>query len=142
MPLDLTKPLELLKAVTIRSNYYSPGSYRPGELPEEVTNEEYCRNVGTAPAPVGDALPDPAIPVGSPQTPPPPIVKAIESEKINLNKADITTIVKVEGIGTATANKIVTERDTNGDFKDLNDLLARVKGITNLTNTIEQNFIF
>ncbi|MCQ2979172.1 MAG: helix-hairpin-helix domain-containing protein [Clostridia bacterium] len=47
---------------------------------------------------------------------------------INLNKASISELTLLPGIGEATAKKIIEYRDKNGDFKTINDL-TKVSGI-------------
>lgn len=49
---------------------------------------------------------------------------------VEINKADQAELSKVKGIGPALSEQIVAERK-NGDFKDWDDLEARVKGIAN-----------
>lgn len=47
---------------------------------------------------------------------------------INLNKASISDLTLLPGIGEATAKKIIEYREKNGDFKTINDL-TKVSGI-------------
>lgn len=47
---------------------------------------------------------------------------------INLNKASISELTILPGIGEATAKKIIEYREKNGDFKTINDL-TKVSGI-------------
>lgn len=56
----------------------------------------------------------------------------------NVNKDVAATIASdLKGVGTVKAEAIVAERETNGDFADGADLVARVKGIGPMT--IEKN---
>lgn len=48
--------------------------------------------------------------------------------RIDINSASWVEWTQIEGIGEATAQKIIADRDSNGAFKSINDLL-RVKGI-------------
>ncbi|MFC1852400.1 ComEA family DNA-binding protein [candidate division CSSED10-310 bacterium] len=48
--------------------------------------------------------------------------------QIDINKASVSELAKIPGIGPATANKIVEYRKANGDFSKIDDLL-NVKGI-------------
>lgn len=48
--------------------------------------------------------------------------------RIDINSASWVEWTQIEGIGEATANKIVADRDSNGPFRTIDDLL-RVKGI-------------
>lgn len=62
-----------------------------------------------------------------------PPVNKIEStdmalEKIDLNKADITALSDLPGIGPRTAERIDAYRQSNGPFESIDDLL-NVKGI-------------
>lgn len=48
---------------------------------------------------------------------------------VNINTADAKTLAKeLDGVGDATAAKIVEERSKNGPFKDMKDLNKRVDG--------------
>lgn len=48
--------------------------------------------------------------------------------RIDINSASWVEWTQIEGIGEVTANKIVADRDSNGPFRTIDDLL-RVKGI-------------
>lgn len=48
--------------------------------------------------------------------------------RIDINSASWVEWTQIEGIGQATAQKIITDRDSNGPFRKIDDLL-RVKGI-------------
>jgi competence ComEA-like helix-hairpin-helix protein len=48
--------------------------------------------------------------------------------KIDVNKADISELQKLEGVGKTLAERIVKYREENGRFNNLDDLL-RIKGI-------------
>lgn len=48
--------------------------------------------------------------------------------RIDINSASWVEWTQIEGIGEATANKIIADRESNGAFKSIDDLL-RVKGI-------------
>ncbi len=50
---------------------------------------------------------------------------------VDLNKADVAALSEIKGIGPALSEQIVAERKSGGDFKDWDDLEARVKGIAN-----------
>jgi len=54
--------------------------------------------------------------------------KLKESEKININSADIDDIVRLPGIGPVLAERIIAYRDSAGPFIEADDLL-NVKGI-------------
>ena len=47
---------------------------------------------------------------------------------VNINKADVVELTSLPGVGEATAQKIVADRDANGTFKAIEDL-KRVSGI-------------
>lgn len=49
-------------------------------------------------------------------------------EKININKASVTQLTQLNGIGESTAKKIIAYREMNGDFKKIEDILL-VSGI-------------
>lgn len=50
------------------------------------------------------------------------------ADRININTADVATLQQLPGVGEATASKIVSDRESNGPFKDIEDL-KRVSGI-------------
>ncbi len=51
-----------------------------------------------------------------------------EPEKININKADVYSLCKLEGIGEVTAAKIVSYRAEHGQFKTLEEI-QKISGI-------------
>jgi len=51
--------------------------------------------------------------------------------KIDLNKSDKAALMSVSGIGEKIAQRILDHRDSNGDFRSM-DELREIKGITNL----------
>ena len=53
---------------------------------------------------------------------------ALSFAAVDVNKATAADLDSVKGIGPAIAGKIIDERK-NGNFKDWNDLITRVKGI-------------
>jgi len=55
-----------------------------------------------------------------------------EVRKVNINKADIETLIKIPGIGHVKAKAIIDYRGKIGKFKSL-DELTKVKGIGNKT---------
>lgn len=55
-------------------------------------------------------------------------VWAEETEKININTATVEELAKLEQIGPAYAARIVEYRETNGPFKQPEDIM-KVKGI-------------
>jgi len=61
---------------------------------------------------------------------------AVDSGKINLNKATAAELSQLKGIGMKYAERIVEFRDKNGPFKQVEDLL-KVQGIG--TKTLEKN---
>lgn len=48
--------------------------------------------------------------------------------KVNINKADVTELSTLNGIGPALSQRIIDHRNSNGAFKDINDL-KNVSGI-------------
>ena len=55
-------------------------------------------------------------------------VKITKNNKININKASITELKQITGIGESTANKIIDYRENVGKFKKIEDI-KEVKGI-------------
>lgn len=53
-----------------------------------------------------------------------------ETLRIDLNKADLSLLVKLPGVGVKTAEKILRYRSKNGSFKRVEELI-KVKGIGN-----------
>ncbi len=51
-----------------------------------------------------------------------------ENGKININKADLIELQEIPGVGEATAQKIISYREENGKFKNIEDI-KNVKGI-------------
>ncbi len=49
-------------------------------------------------------------------------------KRVDINKASMDELVLLPGIGPKIAQKILSHRETHGDFKDLNSLL-QIKGI-------------
>ena len=53
---------------------------------------------------------------------------AKDSSKININTATLEELDKLPGVGEATANKIISHREENGQFKNIEDI-KNVNGI-------------
>lgn len=60
--------------------------------------------------------------------------------KININKADVTELQKITGVGPSTAKKIIDYRNSNGGFKTIDDL-KKVKGIGEKTFSKIKDYI-
>lgn len=45
-----------------------------------------------------------------------------EGTKVNINKASKTELMKLKGVGESMADKIIEYRESNGDFKDIDEL--------------------
>lgn len=52
--------------------------------------------------------------------------------KVDINKASVSQLITLKGIGEKTALKIVEYREENGEFKSV-DALVKVKGVGNKT---------
>ena len=63
-------------------------------------------------------------------------VSAQNVEKININKASVSELMKLKQVGQAYAEKIVAYREKNGPFENPEDIM-KVKGIG--TKTYELN---
>ena len=57
-----------------------------------------------------------------------PFAMAVETEKININKASVDDLMQLKGIGQKYAERIVEYREKNGLFKQIEDIM-NVKGI-------------
>lgn len=55
-------------------------------------------------------------------------LRAEETEKININTATVTELVKLKGIGPKYASRIIEYRETHGPFKKPEEIM-KVKGI-------------
>ena len=138
-PFELTTKAPLIDG----SNMYSPGVYRPGELPAKFLIPAYGHNAGNAPAAtaiIGD--PSPVQPLVIDKKIEANVVTLINRDLINFNVASIDDLTKVEGIGTSAAGKIIADRDKNGAFNDLQNLLERFPTLSKFTNQIEERFHF
>jgi comEA protein len=56
------------------------------------------------------------------------VSKLKEGESVNINKAGYKELVKLKGVGKATAKRILEYRDANGDFSSVGEL-TKVRGI-------------
>lgn len=61
---------------------------------------------------------------------------AAASEPIDINRADAAALAELHGVGPARAEAIVAERESNGPFRSIEDLI-RVKGLGQ--SVIERN---
>ena len=59
-------------------------------------------------------------------------IQAEEDGLINLNKADVSELVTIPGIGESRANAIIEYRNINGGFKDIEEL-KNIPGIKDAT---------
>ena len=59
-----------------------------------------------------------------------PNTKVANSEKININTAGVSQLMRLPGIGEVTAQKIIDYRNTNGAFEKIEDI-KKVNGIGN-----------
>nr|WP_281421192.1 ComEA family DNA-binding protein [Rickettsiella endosymbiont of Dermanyssus gallinae] len=55
---------------------------------------------------------------------------------VNINTADAKTLLELKGVGLKRAQTIISDREQNGPFKSVDDLI-RVKGIGK--KTVDQN---
>ncbi|WP_165055929.1 MULTISPECIES: ComEA family DNA-binding protein [unclassified Adlercreutzia] len=70
------------------------------------------------------AAANPSVAAGSAAAPP----ASAAGGRVNINTADVAQLVTLDGVGEATALKIVRDREANGPFKTIEDL-KRVSGI-------------
>lgn len=62
--------------------------------------------------------------------------ESAQTQLVNINSADVTTLVSLDGIGESKARAIIEYRETHGPFASIEDL-AQVKGIG--ARTVEKN---
>ncbi|MDX9741457.1 MAG: ComEA family DNA-binding protein [Gammaproteobacteria bacterium] len=55
-------------------------------------------------------------------------VLATAADRIDINRADAAALAQLHGVGAARAEAIVAERESNGPFRSIEDLV-RVKGL-------------
>jgi len=65
---------------------------------------------------------------------------AQETEKININKASVQTLVKLKNVGPALAKRIIEFREKNGPFEKPEDIV-NVKGIGPKTFELNKDLI-
>lgn len=56
-------------------------------------------------------------------------VLAMSAWAVDVNKGSADELAAVSGIGPATSQRIIAERDRSGSFKSWEDFISRVKGI-------------
>lgn len=65
---------------------------------------------------------------------------AQETEKININKASVQTLVKLKNVGPKIAKRIIEFREKNGPFEKPEDIV-KVKGIGPKTFELNKDLI-
>lgn len=144
--IDQSQPFQLTtKAPLIDgSNFYSPGIYPPGGLPGKFLIAAYGHNVGNAPTITALITDQPILqPVTIEKKIEPVIKPVVNIHKIDINAAtgvDLKTAI--EEITKPSADRIILDREKNGNFKSLQDLLERFPALAKFTSTLEEQFSF
>lgn len=131
--IDPTKPVRLLAHVPYGTDFYHPREYQPGELPAALLVEGIVsqdKEVVVAPLMTyKDAASVQEVVVTSSDVAVTPAAfgqfPVLVNERLYVNKASVDEFSKLPGVGTATALKLVTERDKKV-FEGLQDLSDRV----------------
>lgn len=69
------------------------------------------------------------------------VLPLLEEKSININTADLESLIRLPGIGEKTAMNIIDFRNTNGNFKSLDEVLE-VKGIGNTKLNKIKKFLY
>ncbi len=69
-----------------------------------------------------------------------PVVLAEQADKVNINKASVTELMKLKKIGQKYAERIVAYREKNGPFEKPEDI-TKVKGIGQKTFELNAEII-
>ena len=76
----------------------------------------------------------------TPSSPSTASTSASQSDKININTADLYTLMSLPGIGETLSNRIIAYREDNGNFQSIEDLM-NVNGIGEAKFEQIQNYI-
>ncbi len=135
----MSKSFQLFKPeVSAAGNYYAPGIHPQGSLPVDLMTPKHGQFVD-------DKTVEAELELGIE-----PVVHnegvkidgAIDdADLVDINTATIDELVKVPNIGNGIATKLIAER-ANGDFKSVEDLIARMPQYSKMTTDFERNFKF
>ncbi|MBW4635285.1 MAG: helix-hairpin-helix domain-containing protein [Iphinoe sp. HA4291-MV1] len=158
--IDPSKPVRLLKHVSYGTDFYQPREYQPGELPAallisgvvsqvESRGEIAMLSLGALPGAIAPIVSyKDAVPVQEmTMTPQEPAATALAfgppslPVRLQVNQATIDELSKLPGVGTATAMKLIAERD-KGAFTSLQDLSDRISLPRGKWEDLRANLLF
>ena len=122
-------------------NWYSKGSrFVPGALPVKFLTEQYCTNVPKVEASLiaGEQTSENI----TLETASDKLSKPIEYDQVLINSATIDEMIKVEGVSTAAASKIVANRESNGAFESVKNLIERLPALAKFETLLNERFNF
>jgi DNA uptake protein ComE-like DNA-binding protein len=68
--------------------------------------------------------------------------KQIDYDRVLINSATIDEMIKVEGVSTAAASKIVANRESNGAFESAKNLIERLPALAKFETLLNERFNF
>lgn len=118
------------------TSVYAPGSasaptQTPTRTPAPAPTKTPAKTPSPTPLPVSPS-PTPTPSETPTSVPTPSSTPEQQSEKININTADLVELDKITGVGLVIGQRIIDYRETNGPFQKIEDI-KNVKGIGDIT---------